>query len=776
MKNVNKILTTLSLSASDTREDTIKSIIKTTLLESKDPINLKTLKENIDIIYDIELYDVEFNAILKKLNEAEEIHIEKELYSLLQDEKRKLIEIAAKLKSGEVIRFQNFKSFIDGESTIKFGDEEIKLLWNTLKDYLYGCFYQYGVKAIEYLHPQYAKPDSVNLNHGEVFNDAVKKLGKKELTNVFKISVDKFPDYATKEDLDFIDEIGQKTLAFASLGLSPEQAKEDLDSELIDWTLYLDTNFLFSVLDLHSNVENEACKELLKLVILNKDIIKIKFRYSELTLKELRHKKTDFASLDESLTNSAIRAILKSDELDDFARKYYCELLKNRDETIHPTKIIDLAEITLPKEGIEISRNQKQTESLNQEYIDIRIVEYQRYINEINEVRSDFSKKNHTNFRQYYRSDSQITHDIVLREIILSSRRLFKKDEIKTFNEVKYFGLTIDDLLIKFDGRQNISSGIYKYPTFFKPSYLLNKLVKLLPIKTPNYKKAFIKAVSSIGFYKEPQKSNDIIKVASYLKKYGIDNENVLLNLISEKLFMEKFHQESSNPDFNSEVFFESELNKILALKEKEVTDSKIQLTKLVEISQYEKEEKEKLKIQKENKEKEIILFNTAVKQLQGQVKKLQEKATVNVIEPKINFDVADMQAKLNIVQSQLESEKRRNSLLENEKRTSLRNKFIKRKVFFWRLKSFIWILLLPLSFLLLYCFLKDSQYFPAIPKEKNIDSFLSTNLARGILVVTTIIYQAIFITIFTSKYLQTNKCKYLEQLNIPENLKEIKF
>ena len=70
MKNVNKILTTLSLSASATREDTIKSIIRTTLLESQDTITLAVLKENIDIIYEIELYDVEFNFILKTPHNA----------------------------------------------------------------------------------------------------------------------------------------------------------------------------------------------------------------------------------------------------------------------------------------------------------------------------------------------------------------------------------------------------------------------------------------------------------------------------------------------------------------------------------------------------------------------------------------------------------------------------------------------------------------------------------------------------------------------------------
>ena len=63
---------------------------------------------------------------------------------------------------------------------------------------------------------------------------------------------------------------------------------------------------------------------------------------------------------------------------------------------------------------------------------------------------------------------------------------------------------------------------------------------------------------------------------------------------------------------------------------------------------------------------------------------------------------------------------------------------------------------------------------FPNEPEEKSLDSFLATPLLRGILVVVTLIYQAIFIAIFTSKFFQTNKSKFVEHLNIREDLKEI--
>src|SRR5690606_11950911 len=109
-------------------------------------------------------------------------------------------------------------------------------------------------------------------------------------------------------------------------------------------------------------------------------------------------------------------------------------------------------------------RNQKQVDSFESGYVNSLIADYQKFVNESNEIRQEFAKKNNYNIRQYFKSESQITHDVILREMILSSRRTFKKDEVKTFNEVKYFGLTLDELLISFDSKKNIYSGATVYP------------------------------------------------------------------------------------------------------------------------------------------------------------------------------------------------------------------------------------------------------------------------------------------------------------------------
>jgi len=775
MKNINKILFTLSLAASDTREDTIKSIIRTTLSETVTPIPLEELIQNIYIIYDIELHKIEFIDVLRKLQDDGEVEIINGSYHILsQREREKLSEAEKQLAANEVIRYQNFKNFVSERSESKLSESDCKLLWGNLKNYFYGCFFHYGIKALELLHPKHDNSEIDHLNQAQLIQEANKELKKVELITIFKTTVDFFLDFATKEDLDFIDEIGQKTLAFASLGLSAEEMEDEFDLNLVNWTLYLDTNFLFSILDLHSNVENEACKELLKLIAANKNIIKIQLRYTELTLKELRRKKSDFKSLDQTLTNSAINAILKSEDLDDFARQFYNKLLVDRKDTLHPAKVIDLVEITLPSLNIQIARKQNQIDALGENFIGEKINEYQRYIDQRNEIRADRSKSKSMYIRSHYRSESQLMHDIILRELILSSRGLFKKNEAKTFNDIKYFGVTLDDLLIRYDQYENGRTGITTYPTFFKPSFLLNKLVRLLPIKTENYKRAFIKAVSSRGYYKESDKSNDIIKVASYLKSMGIDNEQTLLNLISEKLFMDKFREESSKQDFNSDVFFESEINHIISTKEKEIQISKLELSKLSAQRIRDTKENDELQSSKIQQEEDVRVLSRAVTQLKKQLKGL-EKGKQLIINPQLNFEVKENSEVLELKNKLAEQESKFKSL-ENERRKVLRTKYVRQKIFYWRLKSFGYIMLSIMIVGAIMIYLNYLVKDPSEDLENLLEKYRNNIIISSVLWLGGIAFSGFFVKRFSDQFSISNVNGFKANIEkeMPTELKDL--
>lgn len=396
---------------------------------------------------------------------------------------------------------------------------------------------------------------------------------------------------------------------------------------LVDWLLYLDTNVLYSLLNLHSHPENEACKALVQLILDNDSHIKIVLRFSDLSLTELVNKKDDFQYLDKSITDSAIRGMLASDKLDQFSRKFYSDLLQNRSSTLHPSKVIDLATTILKSKKIEVSRTSKRLENIGEEYLNIRTQEYLRFVGEKNEIRETFSKRKGLNLRSLYRSDKQAIHDISVREIIIDQRSKNIKGQVHlTFNNIKYYAVTLDELLIQYDQNERLGhTDSRSFPVFFKPSFLLSKLVKILPIKTDDYKKAYFKALTARGFNKDIRRSEDIINIVNYLKEQGIDNEEIINNLISEDLFLEKYKEESNkDPSFNSGVFIEGVLNKQFTEKQKELESARDELVKAK--SSEMNVSSENITLLKQINEKEITaqVYDKAVKDLNNRIKKLE--------------------------------------------------------------------------------------------------------------------------------------------------------
>lgn len=748
MKNFDKVIHTLSLASSDTRQDTIESIIISSLYEFQKSVSYKELKENINLNYEIDLYEVELKESLTRLSKNGSITDEESNIYLSSDVNDKIHkEDREQLIKDEKV-FKNFREFLIGELGLNnIKDVEILRLWSIYKKYLYLSFYNYGINAYKAFS---GNPTGDNSN--VIFEEAIKEVGDSKLIKVLKVIIDKYSDYASEEAINFVDEIGQKMISFSSLGLSENDISLSFDKELIDWILYLDTNFLYSILDLHINKETEASKELLKLFLVNKSHIKLAFRFTELTAIELRHKKNDFSTLDDSLTDSAIRALLKSEELDNFSRKYFSSLLENRESTIHPSEVVDLAEYTLPKKGIEISRTKRIVESIGEEYLETRIQEYHQFIERQNEIRREFAKNNNSLPREVFKSNSQIEHDITLRQIILRYRTQIKKKKIETFNDAKYFGVTLDSQLIKYDGEQVQKNSDIKHPVFFKPSFLLNKLVKILPVKTENYKTAFIKAVSSRGFNKDSGKSNDIIRFAAYFRKEGIDSEDILLNLVNDKLFLERFKKESQKEGFNSSEFIENKVNEMyeeVSGKLKESENKKESLsdenTKNLEIGM-------KLSYDLNSTKEELKLLQKSLKAI-----KKEKRKTVNVVQTTIGFDDTNN----GLVKSNLEKDKIIEQYQQEETEREVEEEFkILRKSFIlgFALYSIFYLIILAV---IIYSF----NGFKMIEAFNSISNIYDSNLSyRIVFYLLTGVYSFYFIRKYVFLYLNPNSIDKIKE------------
>ena len=677
LKNHIKILSALSAAASDTRRDTFISVVIRTLNEITS-CERKELAEYINEQFGFEPYQPELNEVVHFLLNERRIVEKKNILSLSTEEKEIIDAQDVEARDKEKSRYQNFKNFIKDDLDTDLKGDKVKLLWDTFLEYLYNSFYEYGEDAIKTLHPHIRNGDG-NSYYESVLSSTIKKIDDPDLKILFKQIIERFPDFASSDDLNFLNDLAQKTLSFSSLGFQADIALKTINYEIVDWILYLDTNVLYSLLDLHSHPENDACKALVQLVKENQEHIKVKLRYSDITYKELGKKKADFDLLDDKLSDSSIRAMLKSENLDGFSRKFYERLLENRQGTIHPSEAIDLSQTTLKYKTIEIARNAKRIEHLGQDYINAKVQEFYEYINRKNEIRKEFCDSKRIPFHPIEKSDKQAVHDITLRELLLESRHKAMKGEELSLNSSRYFGVTLDDLLTQFDKSQlKDNNDVSSFPVFFKPSFLLNKLVRVLPIQTKDYRKAFIKAVTSKGFHKDPSKSRDVLKIVNYLKSQGIDDERVVYNIISKDIFLEKYHRESQKEDFNQGEFIESELNREFKRFQEQLEKTRKELSLTTETANTRAEENKKLEAKKSNLEFDIKQYENALKKVNKRVRSLEKAVDAGSSQEKINFEAGEANAKAQKEKEKAEALKKKLRIeiedqIEKEKYTDVR-------------------------------------------------------------------------------------------------------
>lgn len=646
-KNQIKVLSALSIAASDTREDTLKSVVLKTIHQSKGILKAD-IGTQISKQFSFTPFEIELNALIDKLQSNDVLIINNGYLELSDKEKATLFKLEIELEEKEKQRFQNFKNFIADELESDISIPNIKKLWNRFLKYLYNCFYEYGHEAIKTLHPHITNGNN-NGTYSNILKSSINEIRKidADLVPIFDEIVNRFADFASKDDLEFLNDLAQKTLSFTSLGIKPELASESIDRDIVDWILYLDTNVLYSLLNLRYHPENQACNALVQLLLDNRDYIKIKLRYTSITYKELRSIRNDFDSLNISLTDSSIKALLRSKKLDSFAAKFYENLLKNRESTIHPSKIIDFSPTTLKTREIDISRTDARLENISEEIIDEQISLFYKFIEDKNRNKEEFTSKKKINFYPISKSEKQVRHDVSLREIILDSRKL-KQNQEPTLNNIKFFGLTLDDTLMSFDRKQTKDrQDKYSFPVFFKPSFLLNRLTKILPIQTSDYKLAFIKSITTKGFFKDGKNSNDVLTIVNYLKSQGIDNEEVIYNMITQDIFIEQFSKEKNNSDFNEGEFIHSEINRQFETTQKELLESKNNLSNLEKDKSISDEEKNRANEKKVHYVKLFEQYEKAASQLQKRVKILEKTNDNSFVQPSFDFEGATRKKEL---------------------------------------------------------------------------------------------------------------------------------
>lgn len=140
------------MAASDTREDTLISIIIRTLYV-KGLIPEEEITKNIQEEFNFEPYEPEIKPLISKLKSEDRIQIDKGKVSLTKDEIESVITLEMTVSDADKERFQNFKNFIIETLEEEIDIKKIKLIWSIFLEYLYDSFYEYGYDALKTLHP-----------------------------------------------------------------------------------------------------------------------------------------------------------------------------------------------------------------------------------------------------------------------------------------------------------------------------------------------------------------------------------------------------------------------------------------------------------------------------------------------------------------------------------------------------------------------------------------------------------------------------------------------
>ncbi|UPT67839.1 MAG: hypothetical protein M0D57_04015 [Sphingobacteriales bacterium JAD_PAG50586_3] len=550
MNHIDNIISALYLAKSDNREKMLSDLILNELYTTNKYLHLDELVEIIKNNFHLEPIKYELETALGSLVETGDIFIANSKYCLSGKSKESIHQAIVKEKDSEESRKNKFCIIINEYFKDSVDEIEKELIWEVYNNYLLECFLEFGRKAINIFVPY--EEDTLSADNN-IYARAYEKLKKDKLISIFKELVVKYPERLSESDLTYLTGLADKAEKFYSLGIEKSEYEKIQNMQLKDMSVVLDTNILYSLLNLRTHPEKSAIFEIVNLI--KTGSIDIKLIYLPKTFSELLKVKNYLEKIisKDNFNTHQINALLASEKLDSFARQYYTEKLSNSNFP-HPSERISYAKDYLQALKI-IIHNHKFIEFEAEDFLANRVSEYEEF------ERSSNSFRKERGLGGFLHKDlHKVEHDVCLREAVK-----ILKSKNSTENDLNFICLTLDNSLIHFDQYKlrKENEGLIKSinPNFVMPSIFLKKIRPFIPIVTNDYRKAFVTSLTSISVSNDDEKNSVLVqKSMSYFKNMGIDDEEIIISCIKRELFLEEF--EEHEKDNTADGFIKSEVGK----------------------------------------------------------------------------------------------------------------------------------------------------------------------------------------------------------------------
>lgn len=212
------------------------------------------------------------------------------------------------------------------ELAVAYPDLPTDEAWKVLRTYLCRTFRCHGIQATALLDPSIDTPIEHEASLTAILHETINEHGfrnkrlqenaEKAIPN-FMATVGTNPDRAR-----YITQLADGAFNFYTLEV-PADLSGQLRRQLHELTLFLDTNFLFAILDLHYNTQVQVSHDLLKAIRVHD--LPFKLRYHEATQKEMASTITHYGTIlrSHAWARSLSRAAISSRNLSGIEQKFH---------------------------------------------------------------------------------------------------------------------------------------------------------------------------------------------------------------------------------------------------------------------------------------------------------------------------------------------------------------------------------------------------------------------------------------------------------------------
>jgi len=489
--------------------------------------NANQIIEAIDVLFGLRVPHYQVQAALDHLEDKGLLQRPLKTNYILEPEARKRLQerLEAAQTLEDRVREEWFK-----ELTAAFPDLLHKQMWNALRSYLAKSFRRHGIQAAALLDPSIETPIDYSVSLSSLLDDALKETfanDNKAVAQVrkaishFFASIGESPDLAT-----YIAQLADGAFSYFTLTVDPDTARIFREN-LQPLTLFLDTNFLFAVLDLHSNPMVEVSNEVLRVV--QQFGLPFSLCYHERTAREL----------DSTIGyyGDRLRARHWSQQLSKAAANIPylsgIEAKYHQRNAVSPTDVeaflrpYEHADVLLANKDISVSRSESS-----------RLKERADLLHEY----SDF-----LNTRKKPKLDTIIDHDVTVLDAVRQRR-----SAAKSTLDAGALLLTCDYYLYRFDWEQSRAKGLRACVVL--PNLFMQILRPFIP-SNPDFDRSFAETFAIPEFRTVGSGAADAAsRVLNLIAGYAAFPEETAVRLLSNDLLLDQLKDIRDDEEFQRQV------------------------------------------------------------------------------------------------------------------------------------------------------------------------------------------------------------------------------